>query len=125
MSRVLVVDDDPDLVKVASKVLQKAGHEVVSASNGAQALKTMREKAPDLVLLDIVMSYVLDGLDVRREMVDDPALRGIPVIMMTSVTAVRMRDMVPTDEDVPVDHFLTKPVNPDKLLECVGQALGQ
>ena len=72
MARILVVDDDPDFVKVTTKVLEKAGHEVVSAANGAKALKAMREETPDLVLLDIMMSYILDGLDVSREMAEDP-----------------------------------------------------
>jgi CheY-like chemotaxis protein len=68
MAKVLVVDDDPDFVKVTTRVLEKAGHEVVSAANGAKALQAMRREAPDVVLLDIMMSYILDGLDVSREM---------------------------------------------------------
>jgi len=47
MAKILVVDDDPDFVKVTSKVLQKAGHEVVAAANGAKALQTMRKDPPD------------------------------------------------------------------------------
>ena len=77
MAKVLVVDDDPDFVKVTSKVLEKAGYEVVSAANGAKALQVMRQETPDLVLLDIMMSYILDGLDVSREMAEDPALKDI------------------------------------------------
>ena len=86
MSHVLVVDDDVDFVKVAAKVLQKAGHEVTSARNGEQALEMMHKKVPDLVLLDMMMSYILDGLDVRRAMTEDPLLKAVPVIMMTSAT---------------------------------------
>ncbi len=76
MSHVLVVDDDVDFVKVVSKVLQKAGHEVTSARNGEQALEMMHKKVPDLVLLDMMMSYILDGLDVRRAMTEDPLSKG-------------------------------------------------
>ena len=81
MAKVLVVDDDPDFVKVTKKVLEKAGHNVVSAANGAKALEAMRQSPPDVVLLDIMMSYILDGLDVSREMAEDPTLKDIPVIM--------------------------------------------
>jgi CheY-like chemotaxis protein len=123
MARVLVVDDDPDFVKVTSKVLEKAGHEVVSAANGAKALKAMREDRPEVVLLDIMMSYILDGLDVSREMAEDPELKDVPVIMVTSLTGVKGSAMFPTDEYVPVDEWLAKPVDPETLLARVEGAL--
>jgi CheY-like chemotaxis protein len=123
LAKVLVVDDDPDFVKVASKVLKSAGHEVASAANGTKALETMRQNRPDLVLLDIMMSYILDGLDVSREMAQDAALKDIPVIMVTSLTGVKGGDMFPTDEYVPVDEWLSKPVDPVTLLSRVDAAL--
>jgi len=123
MAKVLVVDDDPDFVKVTSKVLEKAGYEVVSAANGAKALKAMRQDTPDVVLLDIMMSYILDGLDVSREMAQDPALQEVPVIMVTSLTGVKGSGMFPTDEYVPADEWLSKPVDPDTLLKRVAEAV--
>jgi len=124
MAKILVVDDDPDFVRITSKILRSAGYEVSSAANGAKALQAMRKERPDLVLLDIMMSYVLDGLDVSREMAQDSDLAGIPVIMVTSLTAIKDTEMVPGDEFVPVDEWLTKPVSPQTLLERVAQALG-
>jgi CheY-like chemotaxis protein len=123
MAKVLVVDDDPDFVKVTAKVLEKAGHEVVSAANGAKALKSMRQDTPDVVLLDIMMSYILDGLDVSREMAEDPVLKDIPLIMVTSLTGVKGSGMFPTDEYVPVDEWLSKPIDPDTLLARIDEAL--
>jgi CheY-like chemotaxis protein len=123
MARVLVVDDDPDFVKVTAKVLEKAGHDVISAPNGAKALQTMRQERPDVVLLDIMMSYILDGLDVSREMADDPDLKDMPVIMVTSLTGVKGSGVFPTDEYVPVDEWLSKPVDPKTLLERIDSAL--
>jgi CheY-like chemotaxis protein len=124
MAKVLVVDDDPDFVKVTSKVLEKAGHEVTSAANGAKALKAMRQDTPDVVLLDIMMSYILDGLDVSREMAEDSALTDVPVIMVTSLTGVTGSGMFPTDEYIPVDEWLSKPVKPEVLLARVEEAVG-
>lgn len=121
MARVLVVDDDPDFVKVTSTVLEKAGHTVLSAANGAKALQTMRQDPPDVVLLDIMMSYILDGLDVSREMAEDPVLKDVPVIMVTSLTGVKGSGMFPTDEYVPVDEWLSKPVDPDTLLARINE----
>lgn len=123
MAKVLVVDDDPDFVKVTSKVLEKAGHEVVSAANGAKALKTMRQEKPDVVLLDIMMSYILDGLDVSREMAEDPDLKDVPIIMVTSLTGVKGSGIFPTDEYIPVDEWLSKPIDPDTLVERVNEAV--
>lgn len=124
MSKVLVVDDDPDFVKVTTKVLEQAGHDVVSAPNGAKALQTMRQEHPDVVLLDIMMSYILDGLDVSREMAEDPELKDTPVIMVTSLTGVKGSGAFPSDEYIPVDEWLSKPVEPDTLIKRVNDALG-
>jgi len=123
LANILVVDDDPDFVKVTSKVLKSAGHEVMSAANGARALEAMRLNPPDLVLLDIMMSYILDGLDVSREMAQDPALKEIPVIMITSLTGVKGSASFPTDEYLPVEEWLSKPVDPATLLSRVDSAL--
>lgn len=123
MAKVLVVDDDPDFVKITTRVLETAGYEVASAANGAQALKSMRQSPPDVVLLDIMMSYILDGLDVSREMAEDPELKDIPVIMVTSLTGVKGSGVFPTDEYVPVDEWLAKPVDPETMLARVSEAL--
>ena len=123
MAKVLVVDDDPDFVKVTSKVLEKAGHEVVSAANGAKALQAMRQDRPNVVLLDIMMAYILDGLDASREMAEDPSLKDIPVIMVTSLTPVKGSGMLPTDEYIPVDEWLSKPVDPETLVARIDEAL--
>jgi len=117
------VDDDPDFVRVTSKVLTKAGYEVASAANGAKALQAMREDPPDVVLLDIMMSYVLDGLDVSRKMLADAALKHIPIIIVTSLTGVKGTGAFPTDEYIPVDEWLSKPVDPETLLARVNRAL--
>jgi CheY-like chemotaxis protein len=124
VAKILVVDDDPDFVRVTSKVLRSVGHDVQSAASGAKALEAMRQNRPQLVLLDIMMSYILDGLDVSREMAQDPALKDIPVIMVTSLTGVREAGMLPTDEYVPVDEWLAKPVDPATLLKRVNHVLG-
>jgi DNA-binding response OmpR family regulator len=83
----------------------------------------MREATPDLVLLDIMMSYILDGLDVSREMAEDPVLKDVPVLMVTSLTGVKGSGMLPTDEYVAVDEWLSKPVDPETLLSRIEAAL--
>ena len=71
MSKVLVVDDDADFVEIVRTIL-KEHYDITTAANGKQALSQMRKQKPDLVLLDVMMSYVLDGLDVTEAMNQDP-----------------------------------------------------
>jgi CheY-like chemotaxis protein len=70
-----------------------------------------------------MMSYILDGVDVSREMAQDPELKDLPVIMVTALKGVTGSQMFPTDEYVAVDEWLSKPVAPDELLDRVREAL--
>ncbi len=123
MPKILVVDDDPDFIKITRTILQSQNYQVITAPNGEQGLEVMRKEKPDLVLLDIMMSYILDGLDARRQMAADQNLKSIPVIMVTSLTGERVRSELPSDEYVPVSEWLHKPIDPDKLLAYVRKAL--
>jgi CheY-like chemotaxis protein len=123
MPKILVVDDDPDFVKITRTILQSQKYDVITASTGEQGLAVMRREKPDLVILDVMMAYILDGLDVRRQMAADKDLQGIPVIMATSLTGERVRGNMPSDEFVPESEWLHKPIDPDKLLELVKKTL--
>jgi CheY-like chemotaxis protein len=125
MAKILVVDDDRDFIKITSMILQANNYEVVTAANGEQGLKAMRREKPDLVILDVMMSYVLDGIDVRRTMAQDPDLKDIPVIMATSLTAAKAQGALPTDEYVPASEWIHKPIDPDVLLDRVKKSLGK
>jgi len=124
MAKILVVDDDRDFIKITRMILQSKNHEVITASNGDEGLEVMRREKPDLVILDVMMSYILEGLDTRRQMAADPNLKNIPVIMSTSLTGERVQRNLPSDEYVPDSAWLHKPIDPDKLLEQVKKALG-
>jgi CheY-like chemotaxis protein len=119
--RILVVDDDPDFVEVTTRILRTAGYETVSAANGAEALAAMRQQKPDLVLLDIMMSTLLDGLSVSEEMHADPGLRDVPVIMVSSITDTEHASVFPTDDYVHMDAWISKPIRPEDLLKRVSQ----
>jgi CheY-like chemotaxis protein len=121
MCKILVVDDDPDFVEISRTVLESAGHEVLGAANGDQALQVLRREHPDIVLLDIMMNTVLDGLNVSHEIREDPALKGTRVIMITSMMDTEHAGLFPTDEYVPVDAWLTKPVQPQTLLNVIAK----
>ncbi|MBC7262997.1 MAG: response regulator [Chloroflexi bacterium] len=121
MAKILVVDDDPDFVEITRTILEANGYEVSTAANGDQALNSMRKDVPDLVLLDVMMSTLLDGLNLSHVMSGDPVLKQVPIIMVSSITDSPHAGMFPTDEYIPIDAWISKPVQPDDLLKKVAQ----
>ena len=84
-AKILVVDDDPDFVEYLRTVLESADYKVVSAGNSDQGMLTLSREKPDLVVLDVIMSSVLDGLSMSQRMADDAAFKHVPVVMVTSI----------------------------------------
>jgi CheY-like chemotaxis protein len=123
MANILVVDDDPDFVMITARVLQSRGYDVMTAANGSKALELMRAQKPDLVLLDIMMSTILDGLSVSEEMQADPELKDVPIIMISSISDTEHAAAFPTDEYVHMNAWISKPVRPDDLLKKVERNL--
>lgn len=125
MAMILIADDDPDFVQIMSTILESEGYEVVSAKDGDGALLAMRQGGVDLVLLDVMMASVLDGVGVAHEMQGDPALKDIPIIMVSSIVSTPHASMFPTDEYVPMDAWITKPVQPNDLLQKISKLLSR
>jgi CheY-like chemotaxis protein len=124
VTKILVVDDDPEFVEITRLILEANGYEVSSASDGEHGLQAMRQDKPDLVLLDVMMSSMLDGLNTCHEMQDDPDLKGIPLIMVSSIISSPHASLFPTDEYIPIDTWISKPMDPDDLLEKVRRLTG-
>ena len=124
MTKILVVDDDPEFVEITRLILEANGYEVSSASDGEQGLQAMRQDKPDLVLLDVMMSSMLDGLNTCHEMQEDPGLKDIPLIMVSSIISSPHASLFPTDEYIPIDTWISKPMDPDDLLEKVRRLTG-
>jgi CheY-like chemotaxis protein len=123
MSKILIVDDDPDFVEATRIVLQGAGYDTVSAASGDASLRVVRAEKPDLIILDVIMTTILDGLNVSQQLQEDPEHKDIPIIMVTSIANTDYAALFPTDEYVHIDAFLTKPVLPDRLLQEVSKLL--
>lgn len=123
MKTILVVDDDPDFVEATRLVLEKAGYAVISAADGDEGLKIAREQAPDLVILDVIMKTVLDGLHMSQQMAEDPVQRQTPILMVTSIANSDYAALFPTDDYIHIDDFVSKPIAPDDLLRRVGALL--
>jgi CheY-like chemotaxis protein len=119
--KVLAVDDDPDFLEYTRIVLESQGYQVRTATSTESALKLMSEDVPDVVLLDVMMSYVLDGVHITRQIRDDPALKHVPIIMISAIVSRDEAGIFPTDEYLSIDAFMTKPVDPADLLKQVAK----
>lgn len=118
-AKILVVDDDPDFVEYMRTVLESSDYRVVSAGNSEQGMLALTREKPDLVVLDVIMSSVLDGLSMSQRMAEDPELKHVPVVMVTSIANTDYLALFPTDESIHIDAFLTKPIAPAELLRQV------
>jgi len=114
--RILIVDDDADLVLAIRLILESAGYQVEAAPNGAEGIARMRAQLPNLVLMDVMMANPLDGFYTTQEISDDPELRNVPILMMSSITTTQYASSFPTDQYLQIVDFIPKPVDPPALL---------
>ncbi|MBN1658246.1 MAG: response regulator [Anaerolineae bacterium] len=121
---VLVVDDDPDFCAAMQTILEGDGFAVRCASQGALGLRLMREKKPDLVFLDVIMRVPTEGVWVSEEIANDPELRDVPVVFLTSIVSSEYSGHFPTDRPLRVMMFLDKPAPMAKILELANRFAG-
>jgi DNA-binding response OmpR family regulator len=121
VSKILIVDDDPDIVEAGRLVLEKEGYEVDSGSNYADGMNKVEAFKPDLLILDVMMEEPDDGLRFAREMRRKG--HSIPILMLTSVNAAMGLSIGKDEEVVPVDEFQEKPVDPANLVDKVKRLL--
>ena len=119
--KILVVDDEPPIVRLMEFILARHGHQMLTAVNGEQALEMVREHKPDLVLLDIMMPRV-DGYEVARILRADPQYARMPIIMLS---AKAQEEDIQRGLEVGVDEYITKPFSPDHLVQVVDTHMGR
>jgi len=119
--KILIVDDDPDIVEACQLVLEREGYEVSGAPNRTDGMNAIEGAAPDLLILDVMMEEPDDGLRMAREI--RKAGHAFPIIMLTSVNAAMGLNIDKDEEMVPVDEFQSKPVDPQTLIAKVQKLL--
>ncbi len=117
--RVLVVDDEPDVLLLCRVNLEFEGYEVVLASNGVDAIAEVRDQRPDVILLDVMMPQK-DGWQVLDELQGDPELATIPVVMLTARS--QEQDQI-RGWSTGVAEYITKPFSPLSLSQVVESVL--
>jgi CheY-like chemotaxis protein len=122
---IVVIDDDPDFVEATRYVLEAGGYVVLSAPDGQQGQELVRSKKPDLVVLDVMMTYDSEGFDLAKKLRDDPVTRAIPVVLLTGIQRAKSLPFgfEPDDDWLPVERILEKPVKPELLLSTIAAAL--
>jgi len=124
MARILIVDDDPDIVESVTMVLQKKNHEVIQAYGGVEGLEKAKKEKPDAIILDVMMPDK-DGYAVCKELKADPGCKNIPILLLTAVVS-----KIPTTTythrmgmETEADDYVDKPVAPSELVRLVERLL--
>jgi CheY-like chemotaxis protein len=128
--RVLMVDDDPEFVETTKIILESGGYETRTAANDKEALAQLEYEKPDIILLDVMMKTIGDGVWLGQKIKGDQRYSDIPILMITAVnkesgTSSFHLDPKADGDYLPVDGFLEKPVEPEVLLREVARLIKQ
>ena len=124
--KILIVDDDPDIVESMKIVLEDKGHEVAVAYSGEEGLKAVKKEKPDLIILDIMMETGDKGFEVARELRKDNSFKGIPILMLTAIEekmGLTFKKEAGDKAWLPVDDYVEKPLKPGELADKVEKLL--
>ncbi|MBR9977201.1 MAG: response regulator [Bacteroidetes bacterium] len=121
MQKILLVDDDVDIIENYRAVLEQAGYQVRTAHDGATGFALFKEFLPDIAVVDLHMEHFDSGFTLCKRIKDTPEGRGIPVVILTSAghdTGYRFSTQSEEEKQwIKADHFLDKPVPPRDLLQ--------
>ena len=124
--KILLVDDDPDLVSAFEAILYSRGYHVITAMSKKEGLEKLESEKPDLAILDVMMDDDHDGFIMAREA--KKTIPDLPIIMLTGIseiTGVNFRAAAADPDWLPADEYLDKPVQPDELVECIEELLSK
>jgi DNA-binding response OmpR family regulator len=120
--KILVVDDDPDILDALAMILESQGYQVFTARDGIEGLANLKAEKPDLMILDLLMPK-MDGFAVCKELQDPrwSKFKDMPILILTSVRedVSRRRYELETGLELNVDDYVEKPISPDILLQRV------
>ncbi|MDT8377585.1 MAG: response regulator [Desulfotignum sp.] len=111
--KILIVDDDPDVLFATARLVKKAGYKVMEATTGEAAIKTARDRKPDIILLDVVLPDIM-GTDVCRQIKADPRTRGGYVILISGMKTGS--DQQADGLDAGADGYIARPVSNRELI---------
>ena len=119
MARILIVDDSPSQLMGIRRIVEKLGHEALTAEDGAAGVEAAKRELPDLILMDVQLPKI-SGLDATRTLKSDPRTRDIPIIVITSFALSGDREKAAA---AGATRYLAKPYSPRELLAMVREIL--
>ena len=131
MAKILIIDDDPDIVTAVRLTLESAGHQIVAANSGKEGLKQVKTEHPELIILDVMMETHTEGFQLALKLHSpDPAselkqFKDIPILMLTAIHSTTPMRYEPDIDYLPVELFVDKPIDPDDLIKKVDWILGR
>lgn len=117
---ILLIDDDRDIHDSVQAMLRPRGYRVTCCWTGPSGLAELRRSRPDLLLLDIMLSSPTEGLDIAREIRNDPEINQTPVVLISSIGR---QSHLPGQTELPADEYLEKPLTGERLLESIERVL--
>lgn len=126
MAKILIIDDDADMVEAMQVVLKTKNYQVSCAKSGQEGLKKVEADKPDLIILDVMMETGDKGFEVARELKGNPKSKNIPILMLTALkekTGFDFKDESQDETWLPVDDYVEKPLKPQELLAKVENLL--
>ncbi len=121
MTKILIAEDEPDIRDLVAFTLRFAGHEVVTATNGEEAVQVAKKELPDLIILDVRMPR-MTGYDACRAIKSDPVLNPVPVIFLS---AKGQESEIQDGMNAGAEEYLLKPFAPDQLTDRVRSILAR
>ena len=123
--KIMIIDDDIDLVEAMRITLETDDYEVIDAQEGKKGLEILKKEKPDLLILDVMMGTLDEGFHIAYQIRNDEKIKDIPILMITAVGAQTgfEFDMQRDQDFLPVNEFIEKPVNPQVLLDTVKRNL--
>lgn len=116
--KILIIDDDPDIIKFLTVLLEDNGYSTIAAADGVEGLKSAQSERPDLILLDITMPE-MSGVRFFREVRASAKLKSTPVVMVTGVAEDFKKFIHSRKQVAPPDGFIHKPIDKNNLLEII------
>jgi len=131
MAKILIIDDDPDIVTAVRMCLESVGHQVLDAKSGKEGIEVIKANRPELIILDVMMETKTEGFQLALKLRSpDPTsefakFKDIPILMLTAIHSTTPLRFEPDIDYLPVELFVDKPIDPDDLISKVDWLLSR
>ena len=131
MAKILIIDDDPDIVTAVRMCLESVGHQVLDAKSGKEGIDVIKANRPELIILDVMMETKTEGFQLALKLRSpDPTsefakFKDIPILMLTAIHSTTPLRFEPDIDYLPVELFVDKPIDPDDLISKVDWLLSR